>query len=125
MPAGPLPAPQCPIEYALHRLGGKHKGRLLFYLRHGPRRYGQLRRLLFGGSPKMLTQALRELEADGLIARRVFDEVPPRVEYSLLDTGTQWLPFISLLKAWGEQQLQAAGLPIMPGPQERQAAGQV
>lgn len=117
------PVPQCPIEYALHRIGGKHKGRLLFYLRHGPRRYGQLRRLLFGGSRKMLTQALRELEADGLLARHIFEEVVPRVEYSLLPTGVQLLPFISLLKGWGEQQLQAAGLPIMPGPEERLAAG--
>lgn len=123
MPAASPPAPQCPIEYALHRIGGKHKGRLLFYLRHGPQRYGQLRRLLFDGSRKMLTQALRELEADGLLARHVFEEAVPRVEYSLLPTGTQLLPFIILLNTWGKQRLAAQGLPIMPSPEKRLTAG--
>ncbi len=72
----------------------------------------------------MLTQTLRELKADGLLARHAFEETVPRVEYSLLSKGAQFLPFISLLKEWGEQQFQAAGLPIMPGPQERLAASQ-
>lgn len=108
--------PHCPVEYAFQRIGGRHKGGLLAYLRHGPLRYGQLRRLLVGTTPKMLTQALRELEADGLISRHVFLEVPPRVEYSLLENGRQLIPFILLLKAWGEQQLHAEGIPVMPAP---------
>nr|GFC75788.1 hypothetical protein [Tanacetum cinerariifolium] len=61
-----LPAAQCPMDYAFQRIGGKHKGRLLWNLQFGSLRYGQLRRLLSGVSTKMLTQALRELEADGL-----------------------------------------------------------
>lgn len=111
-----LTAPHCPVEYAFQRIGGRHKGGLLAYLRHGPLRYGQLRRLLPGTTPKMLTQALRELEADGLIRRHVFLEVPPHVEYSLLENGAKLIPFILLLKDWGEEQLQLEGIPVMPAP---------
>ncbi len=101
------------MDYAFQRIGGKHKGRLLWNLQHGPVRYGQLRRLLGGVSTKMLTQALRELEADGLLARHEFAEVPPRVTYSLLPSGRQLLPFIDLLRAWAEPQMQAAGIPLL------------
>ncbi|WP_046247256.1 winged helix-turn-helix transcriptional regulator [Hymenobacter terrenus] len=103
-------APQCSVDYAFQRVGGKHKGRLIWHLQDGPVRYGQLRRLIAGVSPKMLTQALRELEEDGLVTRHIFVEVPPRVEYALTDNGAQLLPFIGLLKEWGEQQMQAAGV---------------
>ena len=101
------------MDYAFQRVGGKHKGRLLWNLQYGPVRYGQLRRLLSGVSTKMLTQALRELEADGLVARQEFAQVPPRVEYTLLPSGQQLLPFIDLLRGWAETQMQATGVPIM------------
>ncbi|MEJ7660284.1 MAG: helix-turn-helix domain-containing protein [Hymenobacter sp.] len=103
-----FPVPQCPTDYAFQRIGGKHKGRLLWHLQFGPVRYGQLRRLISGVSTKMLTQALRELEADGLIARHEFAEVPPRVEYTLLASGAKLLPFIDLLRDWAEEQMQVA-----------------
>lgn len=106
-------APQCPMDYAFQRIGGKHKGRLLWNLQFGPVRYGQLRRLLSGVFTKMLTQTLRELEADGLIARHEFVEVPPRVEYTLLPSGARLLPFIVLLREWAEEQMQAVGIPAL------------
>lgn len=101
------------MDYAFQRIGGKHKGRLLWNLQFGPVRYGQLRRLISGVSTKMLTQTLRELEADGLIARHEFAEVPLRVEYTLLASGAKLLPFIDLLRDWAEEQMQAAGIPAL------------
>jgi DNA-binding HxlR family transcriptional regulator len=60
-----------------------------------------------GITPKMLTQTLKELEADELITRKVYLEVPPKVEYSLTDTGKELIPFISLMRSWGEKQIAA------------------
>ena len=74
-------------------------------LKDGILRYGELRRAIIGVTPKMLTQTLKELEADGLIARKVYREVPPRVEYSLTVTGRELIPFIGQLRSWGEQQM--------------------
>lgn len=71
-------APQCSVDYAFGRIGGKHKGRILWHLQEGVLRYGQLQRAITGITPKMLTQTLRELEADKLIVRQVYLEVPPR-----------------------------------------------
>jgi DNA-binding HxlR family transcriptional regulator len=75
--------PQCSVDYAFGRIGGKHKGRILWHLQDGVLRYGQLQRAITGITPKMLTQTLRELEEDKLIVRQVYLEVPPRVEYWL------------------------------------------
>ena len=73
-----------------------------------------LRRLLRGVSSKMLSQVLRELVADALLERQEFGEVPPRVEYTLTSSGEQLLPFITMLRAWGQQQMAAAGIPQLP-----------
>lgn len=97
----------CTVDYAFQRIGGKYKGRLIWYLSTGVKRYGELRRLLKGVTPKMLTQALRELEEDHLISRKVYLEVPPRVEYSLTESGQELIPFIELLSKWAEKQLGA------------------
>ena len=102
--------PQCSVDYAFQRIGGKYKGRLIAQLRHGAARYGQLRRHLNDITPKMLTQALRELEADQLLTRRVYVEVPPRVEYTLTPSGVELLPFIGMLRQWGERQMQLHGI---------------
>lgn len=67
-------------------------------------RYGELRKTLTDVTPKMLTQALRELEDDKLIKRKVFQEVPPKVEYTLTPIGAELIPFISHLKTWGDKQ---------------------
>ena len=103
----------CAIDYAFQRIGGKHKGRILYHLQTHTLRYGQLRRVITGVTPKMLTQALRELEDDGLLTRTVYLEVPPRVEYQLSETGRELLPFIALLESWGNRQMTQQGIPGM------------
>ncbi|CAL1521518.1 helix-turn-helix domain-containing protein [Chitinophaga sp. MM2321] len=95
----------CAVDYAFQRIGGKYKGRVIYNLRDGIKRYGELRRCLPGITAKMLTQVLREMEADGLVTRHVYLEVPPRVEYRLTDTGRELLPFILLLSQWGRKQM--------------------
>jgi DNA-binding HxlR family transcriptional regulator len=95
----------CAVDYAFQRIGGKYKGRILWVLRDGCLRYGELNRAVVGITPKMLTQTLKELEADELITRKVYLEVPPKVEYSLTETGMELIPFISQMRSWGEKQM--------------------
>ena len=104
---------QCSVDYAFQRIGGKYKARILWHLSHGTKRYGELKRHLRDITPKMLTQALRELEADQLIKRHVYPEVPPRVEYSLDDTGRELVPAIELLSGWAKDQMQKLQIPVM------------
>ena len=108
------PAPKCGIDYAFQRIGGKYKGRILWRLRNGTMRYGELRRTVTGVTSKMLTQALRELEDDCLIIRQVYIEIPPRVEYTLTDTGRELLPFLQLLRDWAKHQMQVNDIVAMP-----------
>jgi DNA-binding HxlR family transcriptional regulator len=95
----------CPVDYAFQRIGGKYKGRILWVLRDGFLRYGEVKRAVIGITPKMLTQTLKELEADELITRKVYLEVPPKVEYSLTETGKELIPFINQMRSWGEKQM--------------------
>jgi DNA-binding HxlR family transcriptional regulator len=95
----------CPVDYAFKRIGGKYKGRILWVLRDGFLRYGELKRAIVGITPKMLTQTLKELESDELVSRKVYLEVPPKVEYSLTKTGKELIPLISQLRSWGENQM--------------------
>ena len=95
----------CAVDYAFQRIGGKYKGRILWVLRDGVMRYGELKRAIIGITPKMLTQTLKELEADDLVSRKVYLEVPPRVEYTLTGTGRELIPFISQMRSWGEKQM--------------------
>lgn len=96
----------CSVDYAFRRIGGKYKGRILWYLhKHDVLRYGELRRSIQDVTTKMLTQTLRELEEDKLIHREVYHQVPPKVEYRLTETGQQLIPFINYLSKWGEQQM--------------------
>jgi DNA-binding HxlR family transcriptional regulator len=95
----------CSVDYAFKRIGGKYKGRILWNLSQKTiLRYGELRKTLEDVTPKMLTQTLRELEEDELINRKVFHEVPPKVEYSLTAIGGELIPFINHLKDWGDKQ---------------------
>ena len=98
----------CAVDYAFQRIGGKYKGRILWVLRDGLLRYGELNRVVVGITPKMLTQTLKELEADELITRKVYFEVPPKVEYSLTETGKELIPFISQMRSWGEKQMSSS-----------------
>jgi DNA-binding HxlR family transcriptional regulator len=95
----------CPVDYAFKRVGGKYKGRILWVLRQDVLRYGELKRAIVGITPKMLTQTLKELESDELVSRKVYLEVPPKVEYSLTETGKELIPLIRQLRSWGEHQM--------------------
>lgn len=96
----------CGVEYAFKRIGGKYKARLLWHLNlQTVLRYGELVRTIPDITTKMLTQTLRSLEDDQLIIRKVFHQVPPKVEYSLSDTGLELIPFIEHLHNWGQKQL--------------------
>jgi DNA-binding HxlR family transcriptional regulator len=97
----------CSVDYAFNRIGGKYKGRILWYL-HEQKvlRYGELGRTMPDITTKMLTQTLRELEKDNLILRKVYHEVPPKVEYSLTKIGLELIPFIQHLKEWGDKQMK-------------------
>lgn len=92
----------CGVEATLKLIGGKWKGLILWQLCHQTLRFSPLRRRLAGGTPKMLTQQLRELEQDGLSCREVFAEVPPRVEYSLTPVGRSLEPLLRKMCAWGQ-----------------------
>ncbi|MEM9029762.1 MAG: helix-turn-helix domain-containing protein [Pseudomonadota bacterium] len=95
----------CPVEAALERIGGKWKGVALYHLLEGPKRYNELKRDVGNVTQRMLTKQLRELEADGLVARKVFPVVPPHVEYSLTAHGRSLEPILLALRDWGEAHL--------------------
>lgn len=106
-PSIPEDNQQCGVDYAFKRIGGKYKGRILWHLNSKEvLRYGELRRTLPDITTKMLTQTLRELEEDRLITRKVYHEVPPKVEYALSETGMELIPFIKHLHHWGNKQLE-------------------
>jgi DNA-binding HxlR family transcriptional regulator len=90
------------MEATLDLIGGKWKGVVLFRLLEGTKRFGELHRLLCKITQRTLTQSLRELEADGLVHRKVFPQVPPRVEYSLTPRGRTLEPVLLALMTWGQ-----------------------
>ncbi|GAA2452281.1 helix-turn-helix domain-containing protein [Streptomyces macrosporus] len=95
----------CGLDAAVAVVGGKWKPLILWELHEGARRFGELRRSLSGISEKMLIQQLRELEADGIVHREVHREVPPRVEYSLTETGASLNKALLPLGDWGEEHM--------------------
>ena len=97
----------CPVDYAFRRIGGKYKARVLWHVyRNEVLRYGELKRTLPDITTKMLTQTLRELEEDTLVNRKVYNEVPPKVEYTLTEIGGELIPSIKNLMAWGDRQMK-------------------
>ena len=96
----------CGLEATLAVIGGKWKPIILWHLAPGPLRFGELRRQVVGISEKMLAQQLREMEADGIVSRRDFREVPPRVEYSLTPFGGSLVEALRPLCEWGREHRQ-------------------
>lgn len=92
----------CPVESTLAVIGGRWKPLILYHLRGQPRRFNELRRLMPKVTQRMLTQHLRELEADGVIIREVREQVPPHVEYSFSAKGRSLLPILDAMAEWGE-----------------------
>ncbi len=95
-----------PVDYTLRTIGGKWKPNILYLISTGINRFGLLKRGVFGISKQMLTKQLRELEADGLITRKIYAEIPPRVEYSISEKGYSIFPIIDAMYVWGEQNMQ-------------------
>lgn len=96
----------CPVAATLDLIGGKYKALILWYLADGRRRFSELRKMIANATPKMLTQQLRELEAHHLIHREVFPVVPPKVEYSLTETGRSLMPILTAMRDWGTEYLR-------------------
>jgi DNA-binding HxlR family transcriptional regulator len=104
-----------PVELALDLIGGKWKMPILWRVKDRVWRYGELKRSLGAVTHTMLTQQLRELEADGLLTRTVFAQVPPRVDYAITDLGRSAIPAIEALRAWGERVRAGAAEGGAPG----------
>lgn len=102
---------QCPVEATLELIGGKYKPVILWHLTQETLRFSELRKRIPRATPKMLTQHLRELEADGLIIRTVYPTVPPRVEYTLSDFGRTVTPVLRAMCDWGDMCLKKAETP--------------
>ena len=97
----------CPVDVTLAVIGGKWKPAILWHLKKRPMRFSELERRFPDTTRKMLTQQLRELEADGLIRREVYAEVPPRVEYSNTERGRSINPVLDLMYDWGKDFVQS------------------
>lgn len=91
----------CDVEATLSVIGGRWKPVLVCHLLEGRKRFGVLRRLVPNATERMITQHLRELEADGVIDRHVFPEVPPRVEYEVTEFGRSLQPVLESMQEWG------------------------
>ena len=95
--------PACPVETTLTLIGDKWKVLILRDLLPGTKRFGELKKSIGSVSQKVLTAQLRDMEANGLVHREVFAEVPPRVEYTLTETGMSLKPVLDAMWAWGEE----------------------
>ena len=109
---------ECPVRTALNVIGGKWKPVVAFYLLEGKKRFGELRKLIPEASQKVLTQQLREMERDGIVERRIYQQVPVKVEYSMTDYGNTLRAVMLELCHWGKQHRTR-----MPQKSERTALG--
>lgn len=99
----------CPVAAALKLIGGKYKALILWHLSDQVLRFGELKKQVPEATPKMLTQQLRELEDDGLITRKVYPVVPPKVEYSLTALGESLFPLLKAMYEWGSGLMISEG----------------
>ena len=100
--------PACPVETTLMLIGNKWKVLILRDLLTGTKRFGELKRSVGNVSQKVLTAQLRAMEESGLLTRKVYAEVPPRVEYSLTELGQSLKPILDVMKNWGEEYKASA-----------------
>lgn len=97
----------CPVETTLELIGGKYKALILWHLSSGKLRFSELHSRISGATPKMLTQQLRELESQQLVHREVYPVIPPKVEYSLTETGKSLMPVLVAIRDWGTAYLRS------------------
>lgn len=102
-------SPGCSVEATIGLIDGKWKCVILFHLLDGTMRFNDLRRHVPDVTQRMLTNQLRELEADGLILRKVYAQVPPKVEYSISPLGLTLEPILDALKRWGDANIERFG----------------
>lgn len=95
--------PACPVEMTLSLIGDKWKVLILRDLLPGTKRFGELKKSIGSVSQKVLTAQLRDMEEKGLVSRKVYAEVPPRVEYTLTDTGYSLKPILDAMARWGKE----------------------
>lgn len=93
----------CPVEATLELIGGKWKGVILYHLLEKTYRFGELKKVMPGITQRMLTKQLRELEKDGIVNRKVYAEVPPKVEYSLTEVGEGLRGVVMMMRDWGKK----------------------
>ncbi|HOS69056.1 MAG TPA: helix-turn-helix domain-containing protein [Bacillota bacterium] len=99
----------CPLTYALNFIGGKWRLPIIWALsKNGTMRYNELKRSIEGITNMMLTQSLKELELNGIINRKQYIEIPPRVEYSLTENGEELIPALKALASWGKKMKSIA-----------------
>lgn len=101
--------PACPVETTLSLIGDKWKVLILRDLMPGTKRFGELRRSIGTVSQKVLTAQLRDMEENGLVCRKVYAEVPPRVEYSLTERGQSLQPILDAMRDWGAEYKASLG----------------
>jgi DNA-binding HxlR family transcriptional regulator len=99
----------CAMDITMDFIGGKWKTVVLWYLRKGRKRFSELRRLIPNITEKMLSLQLKDLEHDGLVKRKVYPEVPPRVEYYLTDFGKTLVPMLEEIAKWGRGLAESKG----------------
>lgn len=109
----------CPIEVSLEVIGGMWKTLIIRELMDGTRRYSEIHRALAPVTHKMLAQQLRDLENDGVLLRKVYPQVPPKVEYSLSALGQELIPLMGAMKLWGERILQHRASKAVEAPVEK------
>lgn len=95
--------PKCPVEITLTLIANRWKVLVLRDLMDGTRRFGELKKSVTGISQKVLTSTLREMESSGLLTRKVYAEIPPRVEYTLTETGYSLKPVLNAMWKWGSE----------------------
>lgn len=97
----------CPVKATLEVIGGKYKIMIIYQLLlNGTMRFHEIEKCIPEATPKMLTQRLRELEADGIVLRKVYPEVPPKTEYSLTELGKSLTSVMDALRVWGQANLE-------------------
>ena len=109
----------CAMDITMDYIGGKWKTVVLWYLRKDKKRFSELKRLIPNITEKMLSIQLKDLENDGLLERKIYAEVPPKVEYQLTAFGKTLIPMLEEIALWGRNLAEARGKLVEPGKKTR------